>query len=165
MSREKTLIKNTIIYAFGNFGSKLIIFFLLPLYTYYLSKSEYGYYDIIFTTTLLLIPILSFQISDGMYRYMLTSETEAEKGTYLTSSIILIMFNISIGSLVYLIVSINFNIKYGFIIYLMFVLYLAYTLFSQAVRGMNKNLIYSIAGILSAVLTIACNIIMIIFWK
>jgi O-antigen/teichoic acid export membrane protein len=163
MSREKTLIKNTIIYAFGNFGSKLIIFFLLPLYTYYLSKSEYGYYDIIFTTTLLLIPILSFQISDGMYRYMLTSETEAEKGTYLTSSIILIMFNISIGSLVYLIVSINFNIKYGFIIYLMFVLYLAYTLFSQAVRGMNKNLIYSIAGILSAVLTIACNIIMIIF--
>lgn len=162
MSREKALIKNTIIYALGNFGSKFINFFLLPLYTYYLSKSEYGHYDIIFTTTLLLIPVFSFQISDGMYRYMLTSETEEEKGMYLTNSILLILLTLSAGSLIYLIVSINIGIEYGFIIYLMFVLYLALTLFSQAVRGINRNIIYSIAGILSAVLTVVCNIVLII---
>ena len=61
MSKEGTLVKNTIIYAIGNFGSKILSFLLLPFYTYYLSTNDYGYFDLITTTISLLTPIITFQ--------------------------------------------------------------------------------------------------------
>ena len=41
-NKFKGLIKDVLIFAIGNIGSKLILFFLVPFYTNYLSKSEYG---------------------------------------------------------------------------------------------------------------------------
>lgn len=38
--RNQYLMKNTIIFAIGNFGTKMISFFLVPLYTNLLSTGE-----------------------------------------------------------------------------------------------------------------------------
>lgn len=76
MSKESTLVKNTIIYAVGNFGSKILSFLLLPFYTYYLSTDDYGYFDLITTTISLLTPIITFQIYDGLYRYLLIQKVK-----------------------------------------------------------------------------------------
>ena len=46
MNEKKRLIKNTGIIAIGNISTKLVSFFLLPLYTTLLSASEYGVFDI-----------------------------------------------------------------------------------------------------------------------
>ena len=45
-NRNSYLMKNTIIFTLGNFGSKLISFFLIPLYTNVLTTTEYGVVDL-----------------------------------------------------------------------------------------------------------------------
>ena len=44
-SKAKKLIQNTMLYTISNFGSKIFTFLIVPLYTYYLTTSEYGTYD------------------------------------------------------------------------------------------------------------------------
>lgn len=53
-SKYKYLIKNTGILAISNFSSKLLVFFLVPIYTSVLSTAEYGTYDLAMSTVLLL---------------------------------------------------------------------------------------------------------------
>jgi O-antigen/teichoic acid export membrane protein len=76
MSKEKKLMKNTLIYLMGNMGSKLMIFLLLPLYTNYLQKSEYGYYDILLTIAMLVESIFTLRIPDAMYRWLLDKKED-----------------------------------------------------------------------------------------
>lgn len=56
--RNQYLMKNTIIFAIGNFGTKMISFFLVPLYTNLLSTGEYGIVDLILTIGTVLIPCI-----------------------------------------------------------------------------------------------------------
>lgn len=50
-SRNKYLIKNTLIFTLGNLGSKLISFFLIPLYTNALTTTQYGTVDLVTTVS------------------------------------------------------------------------------------------------------------------
>ena len=63
------LFRDTIIFALGSLGSKVILFFLVPLYTNYLSTEEYGIADLVFTTAQLLVPIVSIVIYEAVIRY------------------------------------------------------------------------------------------------
>ena len=44
-TRNQQLIKGTMIYAIGNFGSKFLSFLIAPLYTYYINPTQMGQYD------------------------------------------------------------------------------------------------------------------------
>lgn len=67
--KYKNLFKDTIIFALGNLGSKVILFFLVPLYTNYLSTDEYGIADLVFTTSQLIVPFVSIVIYEAVVRY------------------------------------------------------------------------------------------------
>ena len=68
-SKYKYLIKNTGILAISNFSSKLLVFFLVPIYTSVLSTAEYGTYHLAMSTVLLLYPVLTVNIVDGVMRF------------------------------------------------------------------------------------------------
>ena len=69
MENNKRLLKNTLIYFIGTFGSKLLIFFLLPLYSQYLSLEEYGTVNLITNIVPLIGPIFTLQISECWLKY------------------------------------------------------------------------------------------------
>ncbi len=69
MQREKKLIKNILIFAAGNLGSKMLQFLLIPFYTNVLSTAEYGTVDLIQTGGMLLAPIFSLTIAESVFRY------------------------------------------------------------------------------------------------
>ena len=69
--KYKSLVKNTLIFALGNIGSKVIVFFLVPFYTYYLTPEEYGISDLVFTISQLSIPFFSVVIFDAVIRFAL----------------------------------------------------------------------------------------------
>ena len=71
MSKYKVLIKDTLIFALGNIGSKIIVFFLVPFYTHYLTPDEYGVSDLVFTVSQLAIPFFSLVIFDAVMRFAL----------------------------------------------------------------------------------------------
>ena len=64
MSKEKTLAKNTVIVSIGKISTQLISFFLLPLYTAYLTTNEYGTVDLL-NTLISTINDISFDIWDS----------------------------------------------------------------------------------------------------
>ena len=75
MKKYRELTKNLVTLILGNFGSKLMGFFLIPLYTSVLSTEEYGVYDLIQATVSLCIPILTLSIFDGTTRFLLDKKS------------------------------------------------------------------------------------------
>ena len=71
--KTKKLMTNMILFTVGNMGSRLLVFFLVPLYTYALSTADYGIADLVSTTAFLLIPIMTLNIQDAVLRYGLDS--------------------------------------------------------------------------------------------
>ena len=71
MSREKDLVKNTAILTVGKLCTQCISFFLLPLYTAILSTEDYGVYDLLITYSTLLLPLVNWQLDQGLFRFML----------------------------------------------------------------------------------------------
>ncbi len=73
-SRNEKLVKNVILFAIGNIGSKLLQVILVPLYTRVMTSSEYGTVDIMQAIVSLLMPIFSFTIYEAVFRYAMEKE-------------------------------------------------------------------------------------------
>lgn len=92
--KYKSLAKNTIIFAIGSIGSRLILFLLVPLYTNCMSADEYGIADMVFTVGQVLIPFLSAGIFSAVIRFGISKETRYQD--VLRNSLIVV----TIGSMV-----------------------------------------------------------------
>ena len=77
--RNKELVVNTGLFAISSFGSKLISFLMLPLYTAVLSTGDYGTVDLINSTVSLLVPLLTLNVQDAVLRYGLGMDAEPEE--------------------------------------------------------------------------------------
>lgn len=87
MSREKDLLKNTFILGIGYAVPALVSFLILPLYTAYLTKTEYGTYDLITILLSLIMPTITLQIKSSVFRFLIESrEKEEERKHYISTS-------------------------------------------------------------------------------
>ena len=77
-SKYKHLFSDTLIFAIGTIGSKLIVFFLLPIYTNALSSEEYGVADYIITLSEIIRPFVSLAIYNALLRYGLSKNEKKE---------------------------------------------------------------------------------------
>ncbi len=75
-ARNKHLAKNVVILALGNFGTKFISFFLVPLYTNALTTAEYGTVDLIYTLGAILVPLLTFNIVESVVRFSMDKDAD-----------------------------------------------------------------------------------------
>ena len=66
MNKYWKLISNTLIFAIGTFSSKVLVFFLMPLYTLVLSEAEYGTVDLMVQIGNFLLPLVSCGIINGI---------------------------------------------------------------------------------------------------
>ena len=69
MNRISRFIKTALTYFAGNILSKLVTFFLIPLYTNKLEPADYGNYDLVTTIIIFMVSVAFFQIWDGMAVY------------------------------------------------------------------------------------------------
>ena len=58
-NKYKNLISNTVIFAIGSFGSKMMMFLLVPLYTGVLATSEYGVATLLADTANMILPVVT----------------------------------------------------------------------------------------------------------
>ena len=73
---SKVLFKNTGIIAVGQISTKIINFFLLPLYTALLSKEEYGTIDLLSTYSSFLTVIVGVQLNQAAFRFLVTNRED-----------------------------------------------------------------------------------------
>lgn len=90
VDRNKELAINTVILGIGQLIPKFLAIVLLPLLTSYLTTEEYGNYDLILSIASLLIPVVTMQIQQAVFRYLLASKSAENKTLYVTGSLVYI---------------------------------------------------------------------------
>lgn len=165
--KSKSLIKNIGLFIIGSFGSKILSFLLVPLYTAVLSTSEYGSVDLVISTASLLTPILLLSIFDATLRFGM--DPEYEKEDVLSTSI-----NIAIKGSFILVISVII-IAFTHIlsisnIYLIFLcIYFVMGALSQILnlylRAKNQASVIAVSGILCTLVTCISNIVFLLVLK
>jgi O-antigen/teichoic acid export membrane protein len=84
-NQVKLISKDTLIYGLGSTVGGIVGFLLLPLYTHYLTPSDYGYLAIFVVVQALVQTIATFGLAGGLIRYYLMANDEQEKKTVLST--------------------------------------------------------------------------------
>jgi O-antigen/teichoic acid export membrane protein len=79
ISEITTAVRHSFVYGIGSILGKAVGFFLLPLYTHYLSPRDYGVFEVLELSMSLLGMFLSMGITAALLRFYGTAETEEQK--------------------------------------------------------------------------------------
>lgn len=170
MKKYSDLLKNIGILTLGNFGSKFLSFFLVPLYTAVLTTKEYGNFDFIYITISLLIPLLTINIAEASTRFLL----DKDKSFQDKRTICIISNKYVVRSCIIVAIFTIFNYIFGFIgvlkefsvFFLLLYITMAYsTLLQNIMRGYNKLSVISISGIINSVFMLSLNILFLLVFK
>lgn len=159
----KKLGKNTAVLTIGNFSSKILNYLLVPLYTYALTTSQYGTIEIINTTVMLLLPILSLSVGEAIMRFAL--DKDIDKSLVFSFGLL-----ISCASCVIFImlcpifVMIPVIKDFLFMFIGVFVSQVFVVTIGQFAKGCEKVKVYTIASVIQTVTFLFCNILFLIVW-
>lgn len=167
MGKYKHLIKNMGLLTISNFGSKILTFLLVPLYTSILSTAEYGSYDIVITTINLLLPILTINISESVMRFSLEKgnnpkETFSIGLKVIVRAWIILALAIAINNTFNIIAIIK---TFSLYMLLLFLATSLYQLCSQFARGTDKIVDLSIAGVINSFTMVLLNVLFLLYFK
>ncbi|WP_374463669.1 lipopolysaccharide biosynthesis protein [Chryseobacterium sp.] len=161
------MFKETLTYSIGSFGSKILLFLLVPFYTYFLTKKELGEYDLLLASIGLVAPLVSLQISEATYRWLIDKEyiRETEKAKIITNSIIVLCIGYIIFCVcfsIYVLFS-SFNYQGYFIILIFLNSFLP--LLQSILRGQGNTKAFAVNGILTTFLIVVFNFVFIYLLK
>ena len=166
MSKGKDLAKNTAIVSIGKICTQLITFFLLPVYTAVLSNEEYGVVDLLNTLTSLLLPIVTLQIEQGIFRYLIDCRENNENQIKLITTIIRFMIIQSIVCIViFLCVSPFIHNEYKYFLMANLLMGIFSSLLLQICRGLGDNATYAIGSFITGAFTVVLNVIFIVAFR
>lgn len=159
MERETNFVKSTLILIIGIVMPKITSFITLPLYTAYLTKAEYGTYDLILTLSSLFIPIATLMLPHAAFRFLIEyQKDEEEKKRIVTNTFLMLLAMASVSIVVLYMCLFNMSNLTRFLICLYFLLDVATGTCQQISRGLSKNREYS----LSAVILALTNMILVV---
>lgn len=163
MNQYKSLIKNSFLFAIGSIGSKAISFFMLPLYTRMLTTSDYGQLDILQTTISLLIPLVTFQVVEAVFRFSVDMRDKDSASKVLTNGIFLCLIGMLITLLLFPIFN-NFEpfATYTTMFYLIMFLTIFHGIIKQFVRGLEKIKTFVAADLIYTGSFVAFNIVFLV---
>lgn len=160
--RDKKLLSNTGLIAIGTFGSKILVFLLMPLYTAWLSTGEYGAAEMVMSISNFLIPIAAVGVSTGVFRF--AAEKEADKQAVFSSSVALL--GVGIGGFLLLsplLLLVDYCREYVWLVVLYVFFADIHAVFSQYVRATDRTALFAGQGILNTSSVIILNVLFLRF--
>ncbi|MGR5959086.1 oligosaccharide flippase family protein [Bacillus cereus] len=151
----------------GNTLTKLIGIFLLPLYTSKINPESFGYYDLTISLINLVIPILFFQVWDGIFRFTFDYEKVADKYAVISNGIMIQIFGALLYSITFFVVtsSLNYSIEYKYLIFIQGVLFAFQYYYNFVARSFSKNTLLVATGLLNSIISILINVILIVIYS
>lgn len=165
--KYKYLKTNTILFSVSSFGTKILSFLFVPLYTTVLTTAEYGIVDLITTTATLLVFILTINIASSVLRFTLDQKNNAKNilsfgfrvliiGTFVCGIILEIMFFMKIF---------DWPAFYYLFVLLYFFATALYEMMTNFLRAIDKVKEVAVAGVLSSATIIFSNILFLLVIK
>ena len=164
MKGKRYLARNMLFLTAGQFGTKLLSFFFVPLYTSVLTSAEYGTYDLYSATVSLFVPILTLNIADSTTIFLLDKNKSKD-------GIISVSMKYYFFSLVFFATAICLNMafkflplfnEYPFFLFLMFAVNGLVNLLLCYARGLDRIKDVSVSGVICSAVMIALNIVFLV---
>jgi O-antigen/teichoic acid export membrane protein len=164
MSKGRELVKNILILALGKGSTQLLSFLLLPVYTAFLSPSDYGSVDLTITYLTLLLPIITIQLEMASFRFLVDArDDEARKKQIISSTLRTISIILTVCVAAFLLLNTFVQIPYAGLILVNACAMVFSNLFLQFARGVGENKKYTVACIATGVATILATILFVIY--
>lgn len=165
--KYKYLATNIGLLTLSSFATKLLSFFLVPLYTNILSTTEYGINDLFYSTAGILVPVLTLNIQDSVMRFAMDKKYEKKMVLavgirYLINGAFIVLTGLIINYIFEVQTLFKTYAAYFFLIFLsqaLSGLILAY------IRGTNRIADLSVSSIINSVVIICCNILFLVVFK
>ncbi len=160
MNKYKQLAMNTMVFAIGTFGSKILTLLLNRLYTHNIDSTANSTRSLLENTAYFIIPIITLCITDAIIRYGLDREFD-KREVFTSACIVQIAGTLGLFLLSPLLLLIPY-VK-GFTIYLLiFITTSSFrTLMSQFVRAREMVRLFALDGILATLTLFLFNILFI----
>ncbi len=154
------LAKDVIIFTVGTVLAKAVQFFLMPLYTTYMSTEAYGVAELTNNFSALLFPIVTLCIYEAAFRFAVEPNFDEEK---LAASVFKVMVVSScIGFLAAFAINYIFHYQYTFL--LCFILY-SYSIrmcLASYARGKGQSVTFALSGVIDALALSIFNILFLV---
>lgn len=157
------MLNNLLIYSAGIFFSKVLVFFLIPIYTHYLAPNDYGYYDVLISTMQLLVSVAFIEIWNGVLRYMFDYDDIDNKNIVVKSVLYLTvpLLALLLGGL--LLISFIVEIRFFSQTVLYIISYAFLQTLQGVARGFEKNRLYVFSGVVTTLVSCLLSIYFVVF--
>lgn len=167
MNSYKYLLKNIGLLTLSSFATKLLSFFLVPLYTNILTTTEYGTYDLFNASIGVLLPILTLNIQEAVLRFAIDKKTSRNAIVTISFKYLLISnFIVLIGLVINGIWGLSNVISdYGVLFFLMFFVQSLSGIIVTYIRGIDRIAELSVSSVIASIITITCNILFLVVFR
>ena len=167
LNRYSKLLNNSIIFALGNLGSKLVVILLVPLYTFYLTAQDYGVVDLISSTQALMMPFITLTIEQALLRYIISNQNKDETNSLFSTSLFICICTLIVLLIICLVIAMFsiWNVKLIIYFYLLVLVAVVQVLFSTYLRAVGKTKIFAFSGVLQVVALLVLNGLFLVYFK
>ena len=163
MNRYRKLLRNTGLISLGTFGSKLLPFLLMRLYTAVLSDGDYNAADIVSQTAKLLIPIAAIGLTEGLFRLAMDCDDLQKKQVFTAGFLIfgggyVLLLPPMLAAFFILRATGNFFSEYMWLVGLYVMTACLHSLVTQFIRTKDHFAFFSLQGVINTVLVALLNI-------
>jgi len=162
VSRASRFIKSSAIYFVGNILTKLISFFLLPLYTAKISTADMGYYNTSVNYLNILIPVVCLEIWSAIMRYMYDyTETESRYNS-VYNGLAIFGGSLVVYTAIFVCLQAFASIQCLWLIYLYGLFTMLQNVYTYSTRGLGHNTTFAVSGLVGSLVNCLSNIFMIL---
>lgn len=165
--------KHSLIYGLGMILSKTASFIMLPIYTQYLSPSDYGIAELLSTTVDIISMIVGVGIAATLFKFYSHYEDHAEKKEVISTALILLCVIAMVTSISGILLSskISWVIfdrpDYALYFRLAFVVYFLQhgtaMIPLMFIRAQNNSILFVLIGVIKLVIQVSLNLYFLVF--
>ena len=165
-SRKSKFLKDFGIYTIGVFGTRVITFLMIPLYTYFVENpSNYGVWDLCLQATIFLLPLSTLQMREAAFRFLYDEDENAQKTKIISFIFRTLNSNLVIIALSVAALSLVWDFKYLWLTFLLLFSSSFHDVMCQVSRGLKRNDIYVSCNILNALLVALLSVLFVALLK
>lgn len=163
----KRLVKKSGLYFVGNFSSKVLTALLLPLYAFYISTEDFGYFDYSQTLMNIIIPFVFVAIWESILKFVISEQDEKEKNKILgTSAIFSVVVGVVVACFIFLYSSVtNSKISYINHITLMMLAHSFAQIWQYYARALGFNKIFVLSGISATIINFVGILLLVCYFN
>lgn len=153
--------KSTGIYLLGNVLSKALSFILLPLYTKYITPTDFGTYDLNIALNTFIYSILFLDIWSGVMRFIF-EYTGDKRGKSIFSGMIIYTISTISYLVILLLVGMVVHVDYIGLLFLVGFVTGIQQIVGYTARAFGKNSFFVFSGLIGSLATLVLNIVLIV---